>query len=72
MKTTDETLVIEHFLHTLYVKIGIDKPSNHDDILAFCVNDIKATADIDFNDDDIRIAFRRFLELQNTNHETNW
>lgn len=52
----------EHVLLGIYSSIGIDKPSGHDKILAFVVNDVQETADHEFSNDDVRIAFRRLLE----------
>lgn len=54
---------VRGFLLQLYMKMGIDKPSNHEDIVEFVVNDIIDSADLsNWNDDDVRIGFRRFLE----------
>jgi len=52
----------EHILLNIYSSIGIDKPVGHDRILTYVLNDLKETADPEFNQDDVRIAFRRFLE----------
>jgi len=67
MITKDEYDVIEFdvrgFLVHLYQTIGIDKPSNHEEIVEFVINDIIETADLShWNDDDVRIGFRRFIE----------
>jgi hypothetical protein len=55
---------IERFLLAiLYPSMGIDRPSNHDEILDMVYLDVLESADPEsWNDDDIRIAFRRFLE----------
>ena len=54
---------IELLLLKVLMRIGIDKPSNFDDIVEFCYNDVCETADPNFwNDDDVNIAFRRFIE----------
>ena len=50
-------------LGEIYPAIGIDKPSNHDDIVEFIVNDVEVTADqVDWHSGDISIGFRRFIE----------
>ena len=53
---------IEQHLLCTYTKIGIDKPSNHDAIVEFCVDDIGHAADTNFTSEDINIAFRRFIQ----------
>jgi hypothetical protein len=50
-------------LGEIYPAIGINKPSNHDDIVEFIVNDVEVTADpVDWHSGDISIGFRRFIE----------
>ena len=50
-------------LGDIYPAVGIDKPSNHDDIVEFIVNDVEVTADpVDWHSGDISIGFRRFIE----------
>lgn len=50
-------------LGDIYPAIGIDKPSNHDDIVEFIVNDVEVTADpVEWHSGDISIGFRRFIE----------
>ena len=52
-----------HLLGHIYTAIGIDKPSNHDDIVEFIVNDVEVAADpVDWHSGDIAIGFRRFIE----------
>jgi hypothetical protein len=46
----------------IYNRIGIDKPTNHDDIVKFITEDVEAAADEDFTSADVEIGFRRFLE----------
>lgn len=54
---------VEILLNEIYKKIGIDTPSNHEEILDFIVTDIKETADPKtWMSEHITIAFRRFLE----------
>jgi hypothetical protein len=53
------------YLHEIYKRIGIDKPSNHEDIVLYCCEDIQPAADpIAWHQGDVIIAFRRFLEKQ--------
>lgn len=55
--------VENQLLGEIYPVIGIDKPSNHDDIVEFIVNDVEVAADpVDWHSGDISIGFRRFLE----------
>ena len=50
-------------LGDIYPAIGIDKPSNHDDIVEFIFHDVEVTADPeDWHSGDISIGFRRFIE----------
>jgi len=50
-------------LGEIYPAIGIDKPSNHDDIVEFIVNDVEVAADPEeWHSGDISIGFRRFIE----------
>jgi len=55
---------IELILISLFIeKIGIDVPSNFDEIVLFCFNEVGFTADTTFwNNDDVAIAFRRWIE----------
>ena len=53
---------VEYVLYEIYSNIGIDKPDNHEEILDFIANDVKECADENFNDSDVAIGFRRFLE----------
>jgi hypothetical protein len=47
----------------MFDRIGIQTPSNYEDIVQFCYEDVCETADpIDWNNDDVLIAFRRFIE----------
>jgi peptidyl-tRNA hydrolase len=55
--------VENQLLGEIYLAIGIDKPSNHDDIVEFIVNDVEKTADPEeWHSGDIAIGFRRFIE----------
>jgi hypothetical protein len=52
-------------LITIYDRIGIDEPSNHEQILQYVFVDVKETADpVDWHDGDVAIAFRRWIEAQ--------
>ena len=54
---------VERMLIDIYTKIGIDIPSNHEDITQFCFEDVCETADPDnWHDGDVAIAFRRWIE----------
>jgi len=62
-KKSQTTIAISGVLETIWVQMGIDKPSNHDKIAYYCYNDIMETADQEnWNDDDVRIALRRWME----------
>ena len=51
------------WLTNLWGVISIERPRNHWDIVKYCVEDVKETADPeDWTLEDIEIAFRRFLE----------
>jgi len=56
----------EFGLYSIYKKIGIDIPSNHEQILEFVTSDISETADTCFTSEDINIAFRRLIETLQT------
>ena len=46
-------------LLALYKKIGIDKPENHEEILAFITDDIQKQ---DYHINDVVIAFGHYIE----------
>ena len=54
----------EFHLRWIYGAIGIDVPDNHNDILNFVIADIEDTAGESYTSEDIRIAFRRFLQTK--------
>ena len=63
-----ENDTIEVTLFNLYKTMGIDKPRNHKDILAFVEEDVKETADpINWHSGDVAIAFRRWMEEKPVN-----
>lgn len=51
-------------LHDITMKIGIDPFNNFDQIVDFIIEDVKTAAMGDFSDENIRIAFRRFVERE--------
>ena len=54
---------ITSLLIDLFDRIGIDTPSNFDDILEFVYNDVDETADpTEWHSGDVAIAFRRWIE----------
>lgn len=56
---------VEKILITMYSTLGIDRPSNHEDITQFVFEDICDTADpVNWNNDDVAIGFRRWIESQ--------
>ena len=56
---------IEGYLYDIFLRIGIDRPANMDQIVEFCAEDVRVAADPDnWNSDDVNIAFRRFIEQQ--------
>lgn len=51
-----------------YSSIGMDKPHNHEEILDFVYNDVNEAADnLNWNDSDVAIGFRRWIEAQSEN-----
>jgi len=62
VKYVDE---IERILLTMFQVLGMDKPSNYEQIANFVFEDVKETSDYpNFNDSDVTIAFRRWMEEQ--------
>jgi hypothetical protein len=62
---TEKKDAIEKMLINLWTKIGIDIPSNFEDIVQFCFEDVNDTADeTNWHDGDVAIAFRRWIEDQ--------
>jgi len=54
---------IEYMVSGLWQDIGIDRPSNHDDIVRFIAEDVEDAADPNnWTSEDILIAFRRWIE----------
>lgn len=60
LKKKDE---IETRFINIITKIGMDIPNNFEEIVQYIYEDVCETADADnWNDDDIVIAFRRWIE----------
>jgi len=54
---------IESLLIDIFDRIGIETPSNYEDIVQFVFEDVCETADpINWNNDDVAIGFRRWIE----------
>lgn len=53
---------IEKEVFKLITNIGMDIPSNVDDIVEFICEDVSESADDNWHDGDIVIAFRRWIE----------
>ena len=57
---------IEKMLINMWSTLGMDIPSNFEDIVQFCFEDVCETADpIEWHSGDVTIAFRRWIEAQN-------
>jgi len=61
IRTEVENLLVT----TIYCVIGMDRPSNHDEIVDFIAQDILETADPnEWHSGDVAIGFRRWIEAQ--------
>lgn len=61
--TVEKKDEIEAILIDMFATIGIELPSNYEDIVQFCYEDVCETADpTDWIVDDVLIAFKRFIE----------
>ena len=59
---------IERMLISMWANIGINIPSNHEDIIQFCFEDVDETADpTNWDSGDVAIAFRGWIEAQGKN-----
>ena len=59
---------IESLLIDIFDRIGIETPSNLEDITQFVFEDVCDTADgDDWNNDDVAIGFRRWIESHDQN-----
>jgi len=60
---TEITTEVDSQLMSIYSQIGIDKPSNHEDIIQFVSEDVEASTNAEeFTSEDVKIAFRRLIE----------
>jgi hypothetical protein len=56
---------IEGMLINMWASLGMDIPSNYEDIVQYCYEDVCETADPDnWHSGDVAIAFRRWIEEQ--------
>jgi len=55
---------VENVLHDIITSIEIDPFGNFDEIVNFIMEDVKTAGMGDFSDENIRIAFRRFVERE--------
>jgi hypothetical protein len=63
--TVEKKDEIERILINMWAKIGMDIPTNFEDIVQDCYEDVCETADEkNWNDSDVVIAFRRWIEKQ--------
>jgi hypothetical protein len=64
-KNNEKKDEIERILIDKWKQIGMDIPANYEDIVQDCYEDVHDTADpVDWNDGDVAIAFRRWIEKQ--------
>ena len=58
---------IETILINMWLSLNMEIPSNYEDIVQFCYEDVCETADPEnWNNDDVVIAFRRWIENNST------
>jgi hypothetical protein len=55
---------VEETLAKICSTVGIDPFNNFDQIVDFIIEDVKTAGMGDFSDENIRIAFRRFVERE--------
>ena len=61
--TVEKKDEIERILISIWSKIPMDIPSNYENIVQYCYEDVCETADpVNWSDGDVVIAFRRFIE----------
>jgi len=60
--TTEKKDEIERRFINLLTKIGMNIPDNFEDIVQYIYEDVCETADENWNDSDIVIGFRRWIE----------
>jgi hypothetical protein len=62
---TEKKYEVTVILINMFDSLGMQTPSNFDEINQFCFEDICETADSEnWNDSDVSIAFRRWIEKQ--------
>jgi hypothetical protein len=63
MAKKEFTTEISNELMNIYLLLGIDKPTNHEDIIQFVSEDVEASTNSEtYTSEDIKIAFRRLIE----------
>ncbi len=63
MAKKEFTTEISNELMSIYLLLGIDKPTNHEDIIQFVSEDVEASANAEtYTSEDVKIAFRRLIE----------
>lgn len=63
--TVEKKDEIESILFGKWGTFGMDIPSNYEDIVQFCYEDVCTVADVrNWSDGDVAIAFRRWVEKQ--------
>jgi hypothetical protein len=63
MAKKEFTTEISNELMNIYLLLGIDKPTNHEDIIQFVSEDVEASTNTEaYTSEDIKIAFRRLIE----------
>jgi hypothetical protein len=63
--TVEKKDAIEEMLIHMWASIGMGIPSNYEDIVQYCYEDICETADErNWHNGDVAIAFRRWVEDQ--------
>lgn len=61
--TVEKKDEIERILIDMWAIIRMDIPSNYEDIVQYCYEDVCTVADpIEWHDGDVAIAFRRWVE----------
>jgi len=63
MAKKEFTTEISNELMNIYLLLGIDKPTNHEDIIQFVSEDVEVSTNTEaYTSEDIKIAFRRLIE----------
>ena len=70
--TVEKKDEIERILINMWATLGMDIPSNYEDIVQDCYEDVCETADPEnWHGGDVAIAFRRWIEKQATEPDEN-